>query len=201
MIAKYSPKIKLIYSTAEIFFWLITKLLRFFLKSKKETNPCFKILLLEPYQMGDVISLSVLLDPLKEKFPESEIYILCKTPNFFENDQRVKGFFQTDFGWTTQNENRWTSIKKWLSMLNNLKKIREFNFDIGIETRGDIRSQFILNFVCAKQIIGYNQAITTDLENFGFLVNKKVFPNPKYKHRFEWNLYLLTALLSPPQIA
>ncbi|WP_435354595.1 glycosyltransferase family 9 protein [Emticicia sp. SJ17W-69] len=194
MIAKYSTKIKFFYSIAEIVFWLIIKIIHCFSIRRKENNSRFKILLLEPYQMGDVISLSLLLDPLEEKFPDSDIYILCKTANFFENDKRVKGVFQTDFGWTTQNENRWKSIKKWFSMLNNLKKIREFNFDIGIETRGDIRSQFILNFICAKQIIGYNQAITTDLKNFGFLVNKKVFPNPKYKHRFEWNLYLLTSL-------
>jgi ADP-heptose:LPS heptosyltransferase len=77
-------------------------------------------------------------------------------------------------------------------MLHELSFLKNQNFDVGIETRGDIRSQFVLKYIGVKQTIGYKQAITTDLKNHGLLLNHAVLP--KYKHRFEWNLYALTAL-------
>lgn len=194
MIAKYPITIKLIYIVVEVIFLLITKLSNFFwpLKRNSFKNDKVKILLLEPYQMGDVIALSVLLNPIKQAFPNSDIHILCKTSDFFEKDTRVKALHSVDFAWTAHNENRWKHILGWKGMLNELTFLKKFNFDIGIETRGDIRSQFILNFLGVKQTIGYKQAITTNLKNFGLLVTHSV--DPKYKHRFEWNTYLLTAL-------
>ncbi|MFN3851174.1 MAG: glycosyltransferase family 9 protein [Spirosomataceae bacterium] len=194
MIAKYPFKIKAIYTIAEFVFWLIISLLSVFrvFQRKASLNHQTKILLLEPYQMGDVISLSLLLNPLKQKYPNSEIYILSKTPNYFQNDNRIKAVYRINFAWTTPNQNRWKSILEWKTMLHELSFLKKQNFDIGIETRGDIRSQFIMKYIGVKQTIGYKQAITTDLKNYGLLVNHAVIP--KYKHRFEWNLYTLTEL-------
>ena len=59
------------------------------------------ILIIEPFQMGDVISLSVMFEPLKKEFPESSIIILTKRNNekFLNIDKRIS-VITTEFPWS-----------------------------------------------------------------------------------------------------
>lgn len=153
-----------------------------------------RILLIEPFQMGDVLSLTPLIDPLLRKFPESEIYVATKISSgvILECDPRVKGVFKIDFPWSDYGYKR-NSLKRLFGVLRNILKIWHYRFDIGIDTRGDIRSQILLAFAGCAWRVGHLNYMGSNLTILGLLLTHKL-KRSKQTHRYLWNLELLNAL-------
>lgn len=196
MVTQYPLKAFIINRVLEICFWLLSTIIKFFNKIVPYENSAMNILLIEPFQLGDVISLSTVFRPLKDKYPDCNIYILTKTSNahLFENDYRVAGVLTAEFPWSDHGAKRYGTIQRWKNLLVQLNKIRRIDFKFGIDTRGDIRSQFILKFLHCEKVIGYTRNNGSNLTNLGLLLNIPIIPNNNYLHRYEWNIYTLTAL-------
>jgi ADP-heptose:LPS heptosyltransferase len=190
------------YSKKKVFFTKIVEFLAFLLlffhklfREKLNANSDVKkILLIEPFQMGDVLSLTPMIEYLLSGFPKSEIYVLTKPSSgaILELDQRIKKVFVTDFIWSDYGSKK-PDLKRIFALYKYLKYLRNEKFDIGIDTRGDIRSQIILMYLQCKQIIGYRNYLHSNITLRGLLLDKSL-KTSTYRHRYLWNLELLKLL-------
>jgi len=162
-------------------------------KNRKFNTPQ-KILIIEPFQMGDVISLTPMLEPIKKHFPKADIYILTKANSGFilQYDIRIKEILYTEFPWSDYGS-KMGDYQRWFYLLKKLNQFKKYHFDIGIDTRGDVRSQLILNYLGCKEVVGYKNYLGSNVTLNGYLLNKKLLRAP-YSHRYEWNTYLLKLL-------
>jgi ADP-heptose:LPS heptosyltransferase len=156
-----------------------------------------KILLVEPFQMGDVISLTVMLDPLKILFPESEIYLLIhqKNKEILSKDKRIKGIYTADFPFSDYDKKK-LRIQRYWNLLITLWKLRKVSFSIGIDSRGDIRSQLALYLINCRERLGYTHYLGSNIRFLGLFLNKRI-PGCPFEHRYEWNRYIMTGLGIP----
>ncbi len=165
---------------------------RFFKKPAEVT-----FLIVEPFQMGDLISTSVLLDPLKESFPGCKIYILTKSQNafVFANDTRVEQTFVAEVPWSDYGPKKGT-VQRWFSLFKETWKLRKYSFHTGIDCRGDIRSQLLMVLSGCYNRVGYRNYLNSNINLKGLLLTHKIGAAP-YDHRYDWNRYILTALGIP----
>ncbi len=151
-----------------------------------------KILIIEPFQMADIASLSVMIEPLKNKFPESSIYILTKTANenIFEFDKRVN-VITSEFPWSDYDK-KW-NLKRYFKLLQDIFRIRKLKIGLGIDTRGDIRSQVVLIMIGCRERLGYINEMNSNVTARGLLLTQAA-ENPPMEHRIDRNLNLLNYL-------
>lgn len=162
--------------------------------SKKRHKKISKILLVEPFQMGDVLSLTPMIDPLLNQFPDAEIFILTKPSSgvVLECDKRIKQVFKIDFPWSDYGYKK-NSLKRVIGMLSATIRLRGYNFDLGLDTRGDIRSQILLVLAGCRKRLGYQNYLHSNLSVRGWLLTDRL-NRSKHPHRYHWNLELLTLL-------
>lgn len=162
--------------------------------SKKRNDKIHKILLVEPFQMGDVLSLTPMIDPLLNHFPGAEIYILTKPSSgtVLEYDKRITEVFKIDFPWSDYGYKK-NSLKRVIGMLSATIRLRGNNFDMGLDTRGDIRSQILLVLAGCPKRLGYQNYLHSNLNVRGWLLTDRL-NRSKHPHRYHWNLELLTLL-------
>jgi ADP-heptose:LPS heptosyltransferase len=188
----YTKKQSLLNQLLEIGSYVL--LLPFTLVQRATQKPTKKILLIEPFQMGDVLSLSPLIAPILKKFSGAEIFILTKNSSgsILEYDSRIKEVIKLDFPWSDYGfkENKLSRIA---SMLKRALLLRSYRFDLGIDTRGDVRSQILLALVGCQKRIGYLNYLHSNIYLKGLLLTDSLLKS-KYKHRYLWNLELLTKL-------
>ena len=155
----------------------------------EERDEIEKILIIEPFNVGDVASLSVMIDPLRNKFPETPIYIFTKTgnENIFEFDQRVN-VVTSEFPWS-DNSKKW-SLMSYFKLAAHIFQIRKQKISIGIDPRGDIRSQLILLMTGCRRRLGYTNYINSNIITRGLLLTQ-IADKPASEHRYDWNLNLL----------
>lgn len=155
---------------------------------------CKRILLVEPFQMGDILSLTPMIAPLKEKYPDAKLYVLTKPSSggILKFDSRIDEVLTTDFPWSDYGHKE-NSIDRLVNTFSFLWKLRSYTFDIGIDTRGDVRSQIILGLLGCKKRIGYTNYLHSNVNLRGFFLNG-FLDKSQYTHRYEWNLELLTLL-------
>ena len=151
-----------------------------------------RILLIEPFQMGDVAALSLLFQPLKKKYPEAKLYILSrKGPGMVATTfLEVSGVLHSNFPWIASDQK---GLRAWQSWFKNLISFRKLDFFLGIDVRGDVRSQLSLKLAGCQKVLSYQQYIYSDLKAFGFLTDFLVGKAP-YMHIFDRNRFLLTGL-------
>ena len=177
----------------EVIVFIIYKSFNFFIKpTSKVQIGINKILIIEPFQMGDVIALSVMIEPLKKKFPNSLIMILTKekNKNVFEFDNRIN-VITSEFPWSDYDK-KW-NFKRYIKLFSDIIRYRKLRISIGIDPRGDIRSQFVLLLIGCKQRIGYINYVNSNIYIKGLLLTKKI-EKPSSEHRYDWNSNILYAL-------
>lgn len=185
------------YSKKKIAFSIALEIFAFFLLLPQVIIKRFKrgkiesILLVEPFQMGDVLSLTPLIDPLLAKFPSGKIYVLTKpgSGSILDLDSRITKVLKHDFPWSDYGtkDSGWGRLAQ--SFLN-IWKLRHYEFDVGIDTRGDIRSQIIMILIGCRQRIGYKNYLGSNITQLGLLLTKSL-TRSKNLHRYLWNMELL----------
>jgi len=156
-----------------------------------------KILLVEPFQMGDVLSLTPLIDPLLQRYPNVELYILTKPSSgaILELDARIKAVIKIDFPWSDYGFKK-HQISRILKSIRQIIRLRSFQFDLAVDTRGDIRSQVIMLLAGSRERVGYQNYLHSNVTNRGWLLTKKELRS-KHVHRYKWNMELLRLLDIP----
>jgi ADP-heptose:LPS heptosyltransferase len=153
------------------------------------------IVLIEPFHMGDALSLAVMIDPLREHFPGAKVLIWCNTSNsqIYQNDSRIYKTLHGPFPWSGRASKRGT-ISKWLAVLRSCWEMRTHRPDIAIDTRGDIRSQALMLLAGCPQRIGYSTYVASNMRLRGLLLSHPL-DDPAVQHRYLRNLNTLKPLL------
>lgn len=137
---------------------LILYILSFGWIKKKRTENYENILVLELWGIGDLVMMSVILNPLRENFPKAKITILAKgiAKELFKHDHCIDEFLIFDAPWS-EFRNKYAIWKwDWPGILNLAWKLRKNKYDLVIDARGDIRNHFLSYITAAKSRIGYN---------------------------------------------
>ena len=163
--------------------------------SKKQSVTAPTIVLLEPFHMGDVLSLAVMIDPLKGYFPGAKILIWYNTRNaqIYQNDPRIYKILHGPFPWSGRGSKLGT-ISEWLAVLRSCWEMRTQRPDIAIDTRGDIRSQALMLLAGCPQRIGYSTYVASNMRLRGLLLSHPL-DDPTVQHRYLRNLNTLKPLL------
>lgn len=188
---RYSRRTELLTKAIELTALLVLWPLFLVRKEKAIVN---RILLVEPFQMGDVLSLTPMIRPLLRKYPGAEIYVLTKNSSgaILKYDSRIKDVLLIEFHWTKYGKKGNLLFEVW-PVLSDVLKLRRFQFDIGIDTRGDIRSQIIMLLTGCRRRVGNQSYLGSNINVRGLLLTHRHFGNKKL-HRYLWNLELLKAL-------
>lgn len=169
--------------------FIITFPFRFLRKKRAADLESPKILISRPDHIGDVLLSTPVYHSLKEKFPKSKIILVCGSwsKTVVGGNPFIDEVWTIDCPW-------WTGIRKdgasqkesfYKSYRNLLSKIRQQNFDIFIELRGDVRHTFLFGWVPNIPI-----RIANDRSGAGFLLTHSV-PFNFQLHEIEKNYALL----------
>jgi ADP-heptose:LPS heptosyltransferase len=114
-----------------------------------------RILICRLDHIGDVVMTTPSVRAIKEKYPNSDIYLLINkaSAGVFKNNPFISDclYFNWPFPFDSSN-NKFTynHVKEYYKLY---KKIKSFSFDIMIEFRGDLRMFFLFGFMPAIPII------------------------------------------------
>lgn len=155
------------------------------------------ILLIEPFQMGDVLSLTPLISPLLKKFPGGKVFVFSKpgSGQVLQSDPRISQVFMADIPWADHGAKSLSWRRTW-SVIRTVWALRGQRLDVGIDTRGDIRSQILLVLAGCRIRVGYTNYLNSNIDQLGLLLNKRE-KRGSCVHRFEWNVQLLKQLEIP----
>lgn len=139
-----------------------------------ELRSAQSVLLVEPFQMGDVISLSSILQPLKDLLPKARIVVLTQLGNadFLRGDPRVDEILTCNFPWVRAGDR---SRAGWRACRDTLRKLKEMGgFDVGIDTRGDFRSHWTMLSAGCRRRIGYSNYAGSNMRVRGLLLTDNI---------------------------
>jgi len=151
-----------------------------------------KVLFVEPFQMGDVLSVTPLIAPLLNRYPNARIYFLTKPSSgaILRLDKRVVKVFDFDFVWTDYGRKRRVGVGYVFRLFSMLIQLRAYHFAMGIDTRGDIRSQILLALCGCHSRIGYVAYLASNFTIQGRLLSDRMMGELPC-HRYDWNMNLL----------
>jgi ADP-heptose:LPS heptosyltransferase len=151
------------------------------------------ILLVEPFGMGDVLSLSVMLDPLKQAFPEADVLLLTKpgNENIYAHDRRVRRTFTAPMPWSKLSGQKGGTWREWRMLFRVCREIARLKPDIGLDTRSEVRSQILMVLCGCRRRIGFLNYLNTNIHQRGWLLSRAV-PKPEVLPRYEMNRRLLS---------
>lgn len=153
------------------------------------------VVLIEPFQMGDVLSLAVMIQPILERFPRARIIIWCHTKNahVYASDERIWKVVHAPFPWSNRGSKRGNAAD-WKLVLQSCREMRSYQPDVAIDTRGDIRSQIVMFLAGCDCRIAYTTYVGSNLHLRGLLIGHPL-GDPPFQHRYRTNLYTLGPLL------
>ena len=117
-----------------------------------------KILVLEFWHLGDAVLAEPFLRTLRQRFPASEIVLLCKpgTRTLLEPSGLVDRFILADIPWTAFSAKY--SIKRYRSadFSGLVRRLRAERFDLTLDARMDVRSNVLTWLIGARRRIGFD---------------------------------------------
>jgi len=140
-----------------------------------------------------------MLDPLRRSFPGTEIHLLVKPAGkvLYKNDRRITMIHSFEFPWASREKKLLLGRIKILPLIKMVRKLRSLEFDIGIDTRGDIRSQILMAVLGCRIRAGYTNYLCSNVEIKGLLLSHNAGQMPQ-QHRCFINLAVLRVLGCEP---
>lgn len=166
--------------------------LRYFISdSPHEAEAPSKILIIEPFRLGDAALLTGMLEPLRERFSGAEIHLLLSpiAAPLYERDPRVRHVHRFAFPWTDLP----CPKAGWGATFRFLRHLRAQRFSLGIDPRGDLRSQFALVLAGCSERVGLGRYLSANIELRGRLLTRTVMCD-RLAHRVEMHNEILRAL-------
>ena len=162
----------------------------------RATQEIRNILVLEYWNLGDVVMQSPFLMNLRIQYPNARITLLTspKVAPLIANQQLVDEVIELRVPWALH-YSRWHKYNPfsplWLPLHRTLRALRARRFDLAFSARADLRDNFILWFVNSRRRVGYS------FGGGGFFLTDSVTPdirNPHFSNRW---LKLLEHLEKP----
>lgn len=117
-----------------------------------------RILVIEPWNIGDVILATPLLRALRDRYPKALISLLAKPHAvvLLNGSGLVDDFIACDLPWTASRNKYPFSIRTLTTMNAVVRALRDRHFDVTLDARMDIRSNVLAALSNARQRIGYS---------------------------------------------
>ena len=153
--------------------------------------PVRKILILEPHALGDAALLAVMLAPLKARFPQAEIHLLVQPANtdLFQFDPRVTTAHGFSFPWSKREDKYQFWKWPWGDIFRFLRALRRQQFEVGIDSRGEVRSQILMVLLGCRRRVGFTNYLCSNIHIRGLLLTDSLGAVPR-QHRTRINMAL-----------
>ena len=140
-----------------------------------------KILILELWGIGDAVMMSPILAPLREKFPEARISVLCQqhAADILKENRQISRFFIFKFPWTVFKGKYRLWQWDWKGLIGLIRTLRLEKFDLILDARRDPRNNFLSFLIGAKKRVGYGWKVC------GFFLTDVVGLKDEKTHRVE----------------
>ncbi len=180
------------------------------------------IVLVEPFGMGDALSLSVTLDLLREHLADHKLCLWLKQENadLYAGDARVARVETAPFPWSRLSRHKRGSWADWRAVWASAQRLRALRPELGIDTRSEIRSQLLLVLAGCRRRVGYRNYLNSNLDVRGLLLtqafdkapapagtssvssNRELPPEQAALHRYDMNRQLVARYLqvTPPPL-
>jgi lipopolysaccharide heptosyltransferase II len=154
--------------------------------SKDRPQEVRKILVMEYWNLGDVVMQTPFLINLRNQYPNAHIVLLTspKVLPLIDHQNLVDETIELRVPWA-QHYSRWRKYNPfsplWLSLHRSLRLLRQRRFDLAFTVRADLRDNFILWFINARRRVGYA------FGGGGFFLTDMVEPdlrNPHFSNRW-----------------
>ena len=128
--------------------------------SKEPAEEVRKILVMEYWNLGDVVMQTPFLINLRNQYPNAHIVLLTspKVLPLIDHQNLVDETIELRVPWA-QHYSRWRKYNPfsplWLSLYRILRLLRQRRFDLAFTVRADLRDNFILWFINARRRVGY----------------------------------------------
>jgi ADP-heptose:LPS heptosyltransferase len=165
-------------------------------RPKLDPTQIHRILVIEPWNIGDVVLATPVLAELRVRFPRARISLLAKAyaRELLDGSGLVDEWIVCDLPWTAQkNKYRFTS-RVLREMRDLVVSLRARRFDVVLDARMDIRANLLAALSGARRRIGY------DIGGGGWLLTETLPSNLDSTHRIDDWLSLLR-LLDPDAFA
>ena len=119
-----------------------------------------RILILEYWNLGDVVMLSPFLRSLRNQYPNASVTLLTspKTVPLLENTGLVDKLVVVRVPWA-QHYSRWRKYSPftplWIELLRTIRMLRLERFDLAFSARADLRENFIMWLAEVNRRVGY----------------------------------------------
>lgn len=164
--------------------------LRPFIRSSAPQGEIRNILVMEPWQIGDVVLATPALRALRARFPEARITLLGKphAEELLRHSGLVDEVIVFDIPWTAKSakyDPRRYESGRLRALISDLRARR---FDLTVDARMDLRSNILTYLSGAPRRIGY------DFGGGSFLLTDALKANPDERHRVDDWLELMKPL-------
>jgi heptosyltransferase-2 len=155
-------------------------------ESSVTTTEIRNILVLEYWNLGDVVMESPFLMNLRIQYPNARITLLTspKVAPLIANQDLVDEVIEVQVPWALH-YSRWRKYNPfsplWLQLHRALQSLRAQRFDLAFSARADLRDNFILWFTNSRRRVGYS------FGGGGFFLTHPVVPdvrNPHFSNRW-----------------
>ena len=147
-----------------------------------------RILVIEPWNIGDVVLAIPLLTALRSRWPKAHIALLAKpyARELLEGSGLVDEVIVGDLPWTAQKNKYRVGRTKLRDLRALVSRLRREKFDVTIDSRMDIRSNLLAAATGAPRRIGY------DVGGGGWLLTKSLPGDRDETHKVDDWLALLS---------
>ena len=168
----------------------VSLLLRPFLSRKRAEREIRNILVMEPWHIGDVVLATPVLRALRSRFPDAGISLLGKqhAEELLRHSGLVDEVIVFDLPWTAKSGKYAPGRYDRDAIHRLLGELRSRQFDLTIDARMDLRSNYLTWLTRAPRRIGY------DFGGGSFLLTDAVPADPDKHHRVDDWLELMKPL-------
>ena len=163
-----------------------------FRRSSRRTSPALpsRILVIEPWNLGDVVLSTPILAELRARYPRARISLLAKplAAQLLKGSPLVDEIIAFDLPWTAQRNKYPLSGRTLREMISLVRRLRAARFDATIDSRMDIRSNLLAAMTRAPNRLGY------DIGGGGWLLTDTLPSERSASHKIDDWLALLDLL-------
>ena len=156
----------------------------------KSPDKIERILVLEPWLIGDVVIATTALKALRGLFPDAHITLLAKehARELLEHSPFVDEIVVCDLPWTARTDKYDLKRYDFSALKDLLSRLETMKFDLSVDARMDLRSNILTWLIGAKHRIGF------DYGGGSALLTHAVAAAPNAKHRVDDWLDLVRAV-------
>ena len=173
----------------------IAALARRFLIRRATAWPPRRILVIDPWHLGDVVLASAALVALRRAWPNAHLALLAKPParELLAYSGAADEFVDVDLPWTAFTSKYRLTRYRPAAILRLVRRLRAGRFDLTVDARGDLRSDVVSFLSGAPRRAG--------LDNPGaFLLTHRAPPPPPHSHKVDdWMAVLRAAGVPDPR--